>query len=199
MGAPGHRRERWRTARSAGPVTLRSRFARAARRMLPALLFGLVAALPAVAGRVPMPKIPPAKGAHCVRPVAWMLKNHMKLLMQLRYQAVHEGIRHRRESLPGCMNCHVSKLADGRYPSVNSPKFFCNACHDYVGVRIDCFSCHTNRPDAAFAPATQADEESVFAARPASEVAAAPGRPGGGASAATARPMRWRSLLRGAR
>ncbi len=99
------------------------------------------------------PVIPPAKGAHCVRPVAWMLKNHMKLLMQLRYEAVHEGIRHRRESLPGCMNCHVSRLADGKYPGVNSPKFFCNACHEYVGVRIDCFSCHTNRPDAAYAPA----------------------------------------------
>ena len=122
------------------------------------------------------PVIPAAKGAHCVRPVAWMLKNHMKLLMQLRYEAVHEGIRHRRESLPGCMNCHVSKLADGRYPSVNSPKFFCNACHDYVGVRIDCFSCHTNRPDAAFASVAQADEESMSAAR----------------------VLRWRSSLRGA-
>ena len=120
--------------------------------MLLAVLFGLVAAAPAAAGRVPMPKIPAAKGAHCVRPVAWMLKNHMKLLMRLRYQAVHEGIRHRRETLPGCMNCHVSKLADGRYPSVHSRKFFCNACHEYVGVRIDCFSCHTNRPDAAYAP-----------------------------------------------
>ena len=144
--------------------------------MLPALLLALIAAVPAAAGRVPMPRIPPAKGAHCVRPVAWMRRNHMKLLMQLRYAAVHEGIRHQRESLPGCMNCHVSKLADGRYPSVNSPKFFCNACHDYVGVRIDCFSCHTNRPDAAFASVAQADEESMSAAR----------------------VLRWRSSLRGA-
>jgi hypothetical protein len=96
------------------------------------------------------PVIPAAKGAHCVRPVAWMRKNHMKLLMRLRYEAVHEGIRHKEESLPGCMNCHVSRLADGKYPSVTSRKFFCNACHDYVGVRIDCFSCHSNRPDVPY-------------------------------------------------
>ena len=122
----------------------------AIRLIIAIMLFALIAAVPAVAGRVPMPKIPPAKGAHCVRPTEWMRRNHMKLLMQLRYEAVHEGIRHKRESLPGCIACHVSRLADGKYPSVKSRKFFCNACHQYVGTRIDCFSCHTNRPDAAY-------------------------------------------------
>jgi hypothetical protein len=92
------------------------------------------------------PVIPPAKGAHCVRPRKWMLENHMKLLMQVRYEVVHEGIAPKDETLPACMSCHVSKLADGKYPSVRSKKFFCTACHDYVGVRVDCFSCHTNRP-----------------------------------------------------
>jgi hypothetical protein len=118
-------------------------------RIIPAMLLAAMAALPALAGRLPMPKIPVAKGAHCVRPIEWMRKNHMELLMQLRYQAVHQGIRHQRRSLTGCMNCHVSRLANGSYPSVRSRKFFCNACHEYVGVRIDCFSCHTNRPDSA--------------------------------------------------
>ncbi|MBU6445283.1 MAG: hypothetical protein KGR48_15360, partial [Alphaproteobacteria bacterium] len=63
------------------------------------------------------PAIPAAKGTHCVRPAAWMRKNHMKLLMQVRYEAVHEGIRNKDESLPGCLSCHVSKLADGSYPA----------------------------------------------------------------------------------
>ena len=111
-----------------------------------AMLFALFAAVPAVAGSVPMPVIPAAKGTHCVRPVAWMRKNHMRLLMQVRDAAVHEGIRNKDESLPGCLNCHVSKLADGSYPAATSPKFFCNACHAYAGVSIDCFSCHTSRP-----------------------------------------------------
>lgn len=122
----------------------------AIRLIIPTVVLALIAAAPAVAGRVPMPKIPAAKGAHCVRPTQWMRKNHMKLLMQLRYEAVHEGIRHKRESLPGCIACHVSRLPDGKYPSASSKEFFCNACHEYVGTRIDCFSCHSSRPDAAY-------------------------------------------------
>ncbi|MDE2350721.1 MAG: hypothetical protein KGL66_02420, partial [Alphaproteobacteria bacterium] len=82
-----------------------------------ATLFALFAAVPAVAGGVPMPSIPAAKGTHCVRPVVWMRQNHMTLLMQVRYEAVHEGIRNKDESLPGCLSCHVSKLADGSYPA----------------------------------------------------------------------------------
>ena len=120
-----------------------------ARRMLPAVLLALIVAMPAVADRVPMPQIPAAKGAHCVRPTEWMRKNHMTLLMQLRYEAVHDGIRHKHESLPGCIGCHVSRLANGTYPSASSRAFFCNACHRYVGVSIDCFACHSSRPDAA--------------------------------------------------
>lgn len=142
------------------------------RHVIPAMLAALLVALPAVAGRVPMPKIPAAKGAHCVRPREWMRKNHMTLLMQLRYAAVHEGIRHGRESLPGCMNCHVSRLANGKYPSVRSRKFFCNACHSYVGVRIDCFSCHSNRPDAAERSAAETRRRVSRAHGPGREAAA---------------------------
>ena len=114
------------------------------------------------------PIIPAATGTHCVRPVAWMRKNHMTLLMQLRDEAVHEGMRSKEESLPGCMSCHVSRLADGSYPAPTSKKFFCNACHAYAGVSIDCFSCHSNRPDGAdgadSAQAAEAGRAPLFAA-----------------------------------
>jgi len=135
------------------------------RQIILAMLLALLATVPAVAGDVPTPVIPAAKGTHCVRPVAWMRKNHMRLLMQLRDAAVHEGIRSRQESLPGCMNCHVSKQADGTYPAATSPKFFCNACHAYAGVSIDCFSCHTNRPAADSAKAAEAGRAPLFASR----------------------------------
>ena len=139
------------------------------------------------------PVIPPAKGPHCVRPRQWMIRNHMKLLMQLRYEAVHEGIRHKAESLPGCISCHVSRLPDGKYPSVTSRKFFCTACHDYVGVRIDCFSCHTNRPYGADQAARQTSDP-LSGAREAKRGGERPGRGGRGSSAvSTGREMPWRS------
>lgn len=105
------------------------------------------------------PSMPPPKGAHCIRPAAWMRENHMKLLMQVRDEVVHEGIRRDHESLSACMNCHVSKRADGSYPSVTSRDFFCNSCHGYVGVRIDCFTCHSNRPSSGETTAMRADAQ----------------------------------------
>ncbi len=99
----------------------------------------------------------PAGRTHCVRDTAWMRRNHMKLLMHVRDDVVYQGVRHKDETLPGCMNCHVSRLADGSYPSVTSPKFFCNSCHGYAGVKTDCFSCHTNRPEPEKFAALQAN------------------------------------------
>jgi hypothetical protein len=86
---------------------------------------------------------------HCIRDTAWMRRNHMQLLMHARDAVVHRGVRDPDETLPGCMNCHLTRLADGSYPSVSSPQFFCNSCHSYAGVQTDCFSCHSNRPDRA--------------------------------------------------
>ena len=143
-----------------------------------------------------LPAIPRAKGAHCVRPAAWMRKNHMKLLMRVRYEAVHEGIRNRQESLPGCMGCHVSKLADGKYPSVRSRKFFCNACHEYVGVRIDCFSCHSNRPVSGAGIVAQSGGEAPPAAPAAigNPAIVPPRRAGGSSTALRGREAPWRWL-----
>lgn len=113
------------------------------------MMLSLFLVPPAFAGGVPVPAIPKAKGTHCIRNTEWMRRNHMTLLMHEGDEAVHRGIRSKEETLPGCMSCHVSRLADGHYPSITSKKFFCNSCHGYVGVKIDCFSCHTNRPGPA--------------------------------------------------
>ena len=142
-----------------------------------------------------LPAIPRAKGAHCVRPAAWMRRHHMELLMRVRYEAVHEGIRNSEEGLPGCIGCHVSKLADGKYPSPGSGKFFCNACHEYVGVRIDCFSCHSNRPVSGTETVALSGEAAALAAVAASgNPATVPRRVAAGPSAALAgreTPWRW--------
>ena len=104
------------------------------------------------AARAPAPVVR-AGLEHCIRDTAWMRRNHMKLLMHSRDAVVHQGIRNPQETLPGCMNCHLTRLADGSYPGVSSPQFFCTGCHSYAGVKTDCFDCHSNRPDPAAAGA----------------------------------------------
>lgn len=80
----------------------------------------------------------------CVEPTDEMRTNHMKYILDQRDATVHEGVRTRQYSLVECINCHVSDAADA--PRVDSEKHFCNSCHTYTGVSIDCFQCHADRP-----------------------------------------------------
>jgi hypothetical protein len=125
--------------------------ARMARRLVRILaVVALVAAvLPVLAAdgpRAPVPKPPKAaKGAECVEPVADMRRNHMIYLDHERDETVHKGIRGRKHSLKGCVDCHaVSDPAAGTARTV-AP--FCAECHRYAAVRIDCFDCHAQTPE----------------------------------------------------
>ena len=80
----------------------------------------------------------------CVEPTADMRKNHMDYIRDQRDATMHEGIRTKQYSLTECINCHVSDAPDA--PHVDSEKHFCNSCHTYAGVTIDCFQCHADRP-----------------------------------------------------
>ena len=80
----------------------------------------------------------------CVEPTADMRRNHMKYLLHQRDETVHEGIRTKRFSLEECIDCHVSNAPDA--PRVSSEQHFCNSCHTYAAVNIDCFECHADRP-----------------------------------------------------
>ncbi|MGB5439262.1 MAG: hypothetical protein WBN57_12265 [Gammaproteobacteria bacterium] len=96
-----------------------------------------------------LPDIPAAQGRFsdaqgCVEPVADMRKNHMEYILHQRDETVHEGIRDKQHSLNECINCHVSNAPDA--PRSSSEKHFCNSCHSYAAVRIDCFQCHADRP-----------------------------------------------------
>lgn len=80
----------------------------------------------------------------CVEPTEEMRKNHMEYILDQRDATVHEGIRTRQYSLEECINCHVSDAPDA--PRVDSEKHFCNSCHTFASVSIDCFQCHADRP-----------------------------------------------------
>ena len=80
----------------------------------------------------------------CVEPIEDMRANHMEYILDQRDETVHEGIRTKQYSLVECINCHVSDAPDA--PRADSEKHFCNSCHTYASVSIDCFQCHADRP-----------------------------------------------------
>jgi hypothetical protein len=108
----------------------------------------LALALPVLASasdRVPKPVIDIAKPGRCVEDTATMRREHPDMLKHQRDLTMHEGIRTRAHSLKECVECHAS----AKTGSVLGERGFCQSCHDYASVRIDCFSCHASRPKLA--------------------------------------------------
>ena len=103
--------------------------------------------------RVPVPVYPEGRGGQCVRDPQFMLRNHMNLILHQRDLTMHQGIRTSQYSLKGCVECHATQRADGSYLPINAPGQFCQSCHSYAGVHIDCFECHATTP--AVPPATK--------------------------------------------
>jgi hypothetical protein len=115
------------------------------------LLLGCTAILASQgqAGDSILPEIPAAQSRFsetqgCVEPTDEMRKNHMEYILHKRDETMHEGIRTRQHSLKECINCHISDAPDA--PRISSDKHFCNSCHTYAAVKIDCFQCHADRP-----------------------------------------------------
>tara|TARA_B100001971_G_scaffold79415_1_gene73149 strand:+ start:597 stop:1025 length:429 start_codon:yes stop_codon:yes gene_type:complete len=99
-----------------------------------------------VYAEVSQPVFPSARGEQCVEPVDIMRRDHFEFLKHQRDKTVREGIRTPRHSLAGCIDCHADKDAQGRFVPVNAKGQFCQSCHVYAAVKIDCFSCHAARP-----------------------------------------------------
>ena len=111
------------------------------------MLLGVVT--PGQAADSLLPEIPEAQARFseaqgCVEPTDDMRVNHMQYILHQRDQTMYEGIRTRQHSLVECFNCHVSDAPDA--PRVDSEEHFCNSCHTYTDVSVDCFQCHADRP-----------------------------------------------------
>ena len=105
--------------------------------ILPVLAFG--------SERVPKPVIEIAKPGKCVEDTATMRREHPDMLKHQRDLTMHEGIRTRTHSLKVCVACHASPKTG----SVLGQNGFCQSCHEYASVRIDCFNCHASKPRLA--------------------------------------------------
>lgn len=97
---------------------------------------------------VSLPNLPRGKGTSCVAPTEMMRKNHMDYLLHQRDLTVRNGVRTERYSLVGCVQCHVQKNDHGNFIAVDAPGQFCQSCHDFASVKLDCFECHATKPDA---------------------------------------------------
>ena len=86
--------------------------------------------------------------AQCVEPTDVMRRYHMDFLLHQRDKTVHEGIRTKKHSLKGCIDCHVETDSDGQFIPINAEGQFCAECHQYASVRVDCFDCHGAVPDS---------------------------------------------------
>ena len=89
------------------------------------------------------PVIKTYKGDKCVRPTEFMRRNHMDLILHQRDETMHEGIRTEKYQLTNCVDCHANPKTN----SVLGKDGFCESCHEYAAVSIDCFSCHSSSPE----------------------------------------------------
>ncbi len=107
------------------------------------LLAGCLSAPALRAGGIPQPVIEPARGGQCIAPPAVMRREHMVMLKHQRELTVREGMRGAKVDLRACVDCHASRASGS---VIARPQDFCASCHRYVGVKLTCFECHSDKP-----------------------------------------------------
>lgn len=115
---------------------------------IPAMAAGVVekASSPTSLSRTLQPVVESARGGKCVAEPDFMRRNHMDLLKHQRDDTLRGGIRTGKYSLKACIDCHASQTT-GSVSADN--RNFCQSCHQYAAVTIDCFECHSNKPQQA--------------------------------------------------
>lgn len=104
-------------------------------------------ALAQVAGNPLYPSVPAATGEPHPEGNEFMRRNHMKMLLHDRDLTMHDGVRPANASLKGCFECHATRDETGQAVSFEDDRHFCRVCHDYVAVKVDCFTCHRSTPE----------------------------------------------------
>ena len=95
----------------------------------------------AYAAGVQLPVITKGKGDQCVEPTEVIRRDHMDFLLHQRDDTVIRGVRTKQHSLSECIDCHVAKDDAGNYIPIDSEGQFCESCHRYAAVEMDCFQC----------------------------------------------------------
>jgi hypothetical protein len=108
-------------------------------------------------GRVAKPSISVDRSTQCVDTPEVMRRTHMEMLKHQRDRTVRAGVRGEKVHLNGCIDCHAGPGAGAAAGSaVGSPQAFCEGCHRYAAVKLDCFECHQAKPAGSGAAAAKA-------------------------------------------
>ena len=118
-------------------------------RLAAALLVVIAAGLSLAYARTDKPVVVIERPGQCVEATDVMRRDHMKFLLHQRERTMREGIRTKAHSLAGCVECHAS----AKTGSVLGEQGFCESCHRYASVKLDCFECHASRPERVSAKA----------------------------------------------
>jgi hypothetical protein len=101
--------------------------------------YGKGRAVPSLQLKIDTPEIARLAEKKCLEPTAYMRASHMELIDSWREAVVREGQRYYVTSsgknvsmslTQGCLGCHSNK------------EQFCDTCHNYAGVKPNCWSCH---------------------------------------------------------
>jgi hypothetical protein len=106
------------------------------------LVIALAASL-AFAGAT-RPAIKIENPGQCIAPAEEMRRNHMEMLKHQRDRTVRQGIRGEKASLDECIRCHAGRTTG----TVLGKDGFCQECHSYAAVKLDCWDCHQPKVDA---------------------------------------------------
>jgi len=134
---------------------------------LAACAVGITIAYADNSNNIPPPKQKYNEETVCVEPVDVMRKQHFEYVLDHRDKTVIEGVRTKKYSLNECIECHITPNAQGEYARYSQNTHFCASCHEYAAVNIDCFQCHSDRPEEAIRKAMNnhivkhSDEEKI--------------------------------------
>ena len=93
-----------------------------------------------------LPTWPKPAGEKCVEPTDVMRLEHMNFILHQRDETMYKGIRGAKHSLKDCIDCHAGYEDSGKPVPINAEGQFCESCHEYTAVSIDCFGCHRTTP-----------------------------------------------------
>ena len=109
------------------------------------IVVGLAAVAASPLAHAAPPVIRIERPGQCVEPTAVMRRDHMKLILHQRDLTMQRGIRTSKHSLKNCIDCHASSKTN----TVLGKDGFCESCHTYAAVQMDCFECHSPSPRPA--------------------------------------------------